>query len=101
MSDFVYTDAKGVSTSGIVAGYKAVRESYAPFSEHYHEPIGPISCWETEKGYFMMGQATMFANLPVPGEAKAKADANGKNWDLALPDMTFGFPTKLVVGQVC
>lgn len=49
----------------------------------------------------MMGQATMFANLPVPGEAKAKADANGKNWDLALPDMTFGFPTKLVVGQVC
>jgi hypothetical protein len=86
-TDYVYTDGKGVTTTGAIEAHKAATATYAPFSEYRHEPNGPLSCWETETGYFMIGQATLFADLPVPGEDKSKTDANGKKWDLAIPGM--------------
>jgi hypothetical protein len=86
-TDYVYTDGKGVTTTGAIEAHRAATTTYAPFSEFYHEPNGPLSCWETETGYFMIGQATLFADLPVPGEAKSKTDGNGKKWDLAIPGM--------------
>jgi hypothetical protein len=88
-ADYVYTDAKGVESKGALEGHKAASAVYAPFSEYHHEPIGPAAVWETENGYFMTGQATLFADLPVPGEAKSKADASGKKWDLAIPGKHF------------
>lgn len=60
---------------------------YAPFAAHKHEPDGSISCWETEDGWEMMGQATVFADLPVPGDPKTKKDLSGRAWDLSLPGM--------------
>jgi hypothetical protein len=88
-TDYIYIDAKGIATKGAVEAHRAATATYAPFSEYHHEPNGPLACWETENGYFMMGQATLFADLPVPGEAKSKADASGKNWDLAIPGKYF------------
>lgn len=35
----------------------------------------------------MIGQATLFADLPVPGDAKSKVDTEGRSWDLAIPGM--------------
>ncbi|QDS74411.1 hypothetical protein FKW77_005829 [Venturia effusa] len=86
-TDYVFTDGKGVSTKGAVEAHRAATAVYAPFSEYHHEPDGPLSCWETENGYFMMGQATLFADLPVPGETKSKVDVEGRKWDFAIPAM--------------
>lgn len=86
-NDYVFTDGKGVSTKGAVEAHRAATAAYAPFSGYHHEPNGPLSCWETGNGYFMIGQATLFADLPVPGDAKSKVDAEGRSWDLAMPGM--------------
>jgi hypothetical protein len=34
----------------------------------------------------MVGKATMFAELPVPGD-KQKTDLTGKKWDVGVPSM--------------
>jgi len=83
--DYTYTNPKGESFTGPVVGHKAALETYAPFSEHKHEPVGPLAVWDTDNGWFMVGQATLFGDLPVPGEPKSKADATGRKWDLAIP----------------
>jgi hypothetical protein len=84
--DMLYQAANGEVSTGSKA-IVANLATYAPFAAHMHEPNGTISCWETEDGWEMMGQATLFANLPVPGGEKTKKDLTGKAWDIAAPGM--------------
>jgi hypothetical protein len=85
-SDVIFHKPTGEVFSADKAIHAAL-EMYAPFSAHKHEPSGPICCWETANGWEMLGQATLFADLPVPGGAKVHKDLSGKEWDLAMPGM--------------
>ncbi|ORY19303.1 hypothetical protein BCR34DRAFT_210604 [Clohesyomyces aquaticus] len=76
------------STGEVVCGgdaaWKAIKEVYAPFSEHQHIPQF-IAVWERENGWEMLGVATLYWSLPVPGEGVKVKDDNGKEWDGAGP----------------
>jgi hypothetical protein len=82
--DFTFTKPTGESASG-EAGWAALLETYAPLTEHFHEPRWFL-IWETTTGYKLTGCAIMYGNLPVPGEKKHK-DLKGKEWDFAGPGM--------------
>ena len=58
----------------------------SPFISYFHEPYFLMGS-ETDDGYEMLGQATLFANLPgapAPGESKVK-DKSSKERDLSVP----------------
>jgi len=57
----------------------ALKEVYGPFSEHVHDPT-LLVCWETEKGWDMLGVANLWWNLQAPGEDKIDG-YGGKAWD--------------------
>lgn len=83
--DFVYQKATGELIQGGYAAIEALKETYAPFTENKHEPRC-LSCWETDDGWEMMGEAMLFGDLQAPGEKdQIHADANGRKWDLAIP----------------
>lgn len=44
-----------------------------------------IVVWERENGWEMLGVATLYWNLPVPGEGAKVKGAKGKLWDGAGP----------------
>jgi hypothetical protein len=84
--DFVYVAPDGQTTEGREKALDAIKALYGPLTAHWHEPFF-LNCFETEYGYEMIGQATMWANLPgepAAGETK-KHDKNGKAWDVGGP----------------
>jgi hypothetical protein len=85
--DHVYQAPNGEVATGSKAAVNAALATYAPFAAHMHEPNGTISCWETQDGWEMLGQATLFIDLPVPGGPKTKKDLSGRAWDIAAPGM--------------
>src|SRR5438045_6363355 len=54
--DFVLTKATGEVFSGGTTAFEAIKEMYAPFAAHYHEPKFGI-IWETSDGYELFGVA--------------------------------------------
>ena len=81
--DFVLTKFDGTVLPPGEASWKGWLEGYAPFSEHLHEP--KYCCvYERDGGWEMVGMATIFGNLHVPGE-KTKTDLSGRKWDVAVP----------------
>ncbi|KAJ9639319.1 hypothetical protein H2201_008311 [Coniosporium apollinis] len=82
-SDYTLHEANGTIVSGGEAGWAALKNIYSPFSAHLHDPTFLI-WWETEKGWEMIGQADMCANLAAPGGQKKK-DRNGNEWDVIIP----------------
>jgi hypothetical protein len=85
-ADFVHTGANGTVYNGFDATFPALQQIYAPFVAFSHEPRF-LNCWETDDGWEMVGTATMYADLPVPGGEKTNEDLTGKKWDLGLPGM--------------
>lgn len=64
---------------------QAVKEVYAPFSSHVHDPTFLV-CWETEKGYDMIGVANLWFNLAgSKGDEPKTSGYGGKDWDGANP----------------
>jgi hypothetical protein len=85
-SDFALTKADGTSTVGVEKGINVLRETYGALTGHLHEPYYVVVN-ETNNGWEMLGQATLYANLPgtpVSGEVKIK-DGEGKEWDMSVP----------------
>jgi hypothetical protein len=81
--DFIFTKTDGTVLPPGEASWKGWLESYASFSEHLHE--ARYCCvYERDGGWEMMGLATIYANLHVPGE-KTKTDSSGRQWDVAVP----------------
>jgi len=85
-ADYTYTKADGTTATGGLPAHQLAMATYAPFSAYSHVPK-MLACWETENGWYMTGQATLFADLPVPGGEKTKADLTGRKWDLEMEAM--------------
>jgi limonene-1,2-epoxide hydrolase len=81
--DVVYRQSDGSTVSG-EAAFKAMLEKYAPLSGHEHEPKMAV-VWETADGWEVLGEATLFADLPVPGGEKKHTNVAGRKWDIAVP----------------
>jgi hypothetical protein len=85
-SDFTYVAPDGQVHEGRDKALEAIKTTYAPLTAQCHRPYFMV-CTETEEGYDMIGQATLYANLsgePAAGESKV-TDKDGKKWDLAIP----------------
>ncbi|KAK1029437.1 hypothetical protein LTR33_017233, partial [Friedmanniomyces endolithicus] len=80
--EFTLKKSTGEVVEGTDKAWAALQEIYAPFSEHVHDPTFCV-CWETEKGWDMLGVASMWYNLQAPGEGKMKG-FGGKEWDGVL-----------------
>ena len=89
-SSFQKTD--GSQHHGLDAAMMTTRQNYEPLQTHYHEPHS-IVCVETDDGYKMWGQATLFGNLAgVPAEGETKVtDRMGREWDVELPGGWFNY----------
>ncbi|MCJ1319178.1 hypothetical protein MMC15_004511 [Xylographa vitiligo] len=89
-SSFQKTD--GSQHHGLEAAMMTTRQNYEPLQTHYHEPHS-IVCVETDDGYKMWGQATLFGNLAgVPAEGETKVtDRMGREWDVELPGGWFNY----------
>ncbi|KIW08374.1 uncharacterized protein PV09_01290 [Verruconis gallopava] len=85
-ADTVHQNSDGSVYTGLDACFTAIQQIYAPFAAFVHEPRF-WTVWEVDGGFEMVGQAVMYADLPVPGGEKAHEDMNGKKWDLALQGM--------------
>ncbi|KAK0342825.1 hypothetical protein LTR91_023173 [Friedmanniomyces endolithicus] len=81
-TEFTLKKSTGEVVEGADKAWAALQEIYAPFSEHVHDPTFCV-CWETEKGWDMLGVASMWYNLQAPGEGKMKG-FGGKEWDGVL-----------------
>ncbi|KAF2396962.1 hypothetical protein EJ06DRAFT_533675 [Trichodelitschia bisporula] len=84
-SDFKYQRMNGMTYSGENAWIE-IDVIYAVFAEAKHEPSGTVVAWETEKGWEMMGQFFMWANLRGPPTPLSKGDSwaidsEGREWD--------------------
>jgi len=49
-SDWTYQKSTGETFEGNEKAVDALKETYAPFSAHVHDPTFVV-CWETEKGW--------------------------------------------------
>jgi hypothetical protein len=83
-ADLVHINADGTRYEGFDTVFAAIQQIYAPFAAFVHEPRFSI-IWETEDGWEMVGEAVMYADLPVPGGEKTHEDMNGRKWDLGMP----------------
>lgn len=85
-SDCVLHKSTGEVVSGGDAAWKSLsKETYAPFSGHCHDPQFLVA-WEIDGGWEMLGVATLYWTLAVPGDGGAKVkDSKGKEWDGAGP----------------
>ncbi|KAK5685444.1 hypothetical protein LTS10_003522 [Elasticomyces elasticus] len=81
--DWTLQKSTGEVVEGADKAWAALQEVYAPFSEHVHNPSF-LACWETEKGWDMIGIAYLWYNLQAPGDGKIKG-YGGKEWDGVLP----------------
>lgn len=52
-SDFEYQKSTGEEFKGVSKAWEALKETYAPFASHVHDPSW-LLCWETEKGWDMV-----------------------------------------------
>lgn len=88
-SDFTYVHTDGIEYSGFEKAHAACVELYGPFQAGFAHVPRFWTCWENDDGKWeMVGDATMFANLPDgTGGEKIHADNDGKKWDLALSSM--------------
>lgn len=84
--DFVLNKADGSSAPGSQAAWNALQEVYGPFTANLHHP-SYLVCHETEKGWTMIGQATLYVTLvgPAGADEKKVKSPNGKEWDVAIP----------------
>ena len=78
--------ADGREFKGADEVWAALPLTYGPFVQYYHQPYF-LNCFEIAKGYEMIGQATLFANLPgeAGGDEQKVTDNQGKKWDVAVP----------------
>ena len=78
--------ADGRAFNGADAVWAAQPLTYGPFVQYYHQPYFVI-CVEIDDGYEMIGQATVFANLPgePTGDEQKAADDKGRKWDVGVP----------------
>jgi hypothetical protein len=75
----------GEVVSGGDASFASLKnEIYAPLKDHLHDPQYVV-CWEVENGWEMLGVATLYYNLAVPGEGNKVKGRQGKEWDGAIP----------------
>lgn len=78
----------GQKDTGAQASLDALfKEIYAPFSKHAHVPTHLV-CYEVDDGWEMMGLATVYWNLAVPGKQESGEkvkDKQGNEWDGAMP----------------
>lgn len=81
--DFTFILPSGLALTG-PAAWSAILTMYSPFTAHSHEPFH-YCVVPTETGYDLLGQAMMYANLPVPGGGDKKKDLQGREWDLGVP----------------
>jgi hypothetical protein len=82
-NDFTFTKSDGTILPPGEESWKGWLEGYAPFTKYYHE-AQYVCVYERNGGWEMMGIATVYADLPVPGE-KTKKDSTGRQWDVAVP----------------
>ncbi|KAF3038963.1 hypothetical protein E8E12_001185 [Didymella heteroderae] len=86
--DHVLIRTTGQKDSGAQASVDALyKEIYAPFAKWSHVPEHLI-CYEVDDGWEMMGFATLWWNLAVPGKQESGGkvkDAQGNEWDGANP----------------
>lgn len=77
-------------------------EVYAPFAKYTHIPNHLIT-YEVDDGWEMMGYATLYWNLAVPGKTESGdgkvKDAQGREWDGANP-AAFNFRYRKVDGGI-
>jgi hypothetical protein len=88
-ADWTHVHSDGTKYEGFDAGFEAIQQIFAPFTEGFsHEPRF-WACWENEDGgWEMIGEAFVYANLPRGGYGEGVlADMSGKKWDLAAPGM--------------
>lgn len=86
-SPYTYIKSDGSIFTGDEA-WEVNKATYAPFTKFYHEPYFAI-CIDTEYGWEMIGQATVYANLPGErgeGEPERVRDkGKGEEWDVKVP----------------
>ncbi|KAK3110986.1 hypothetical protein LTR53_014188 [Teratosphaeriaceae sp. CCFEE 6253] len=78
-ADWTLQKSTGEVVEGAEKAWAALAEVYAPFGAHVHDPVFLV-CWETGKGWDMLGIASLWYNLQAPGEGKIKG-FGGKEWD--------------------
>lgn len=87
-SDHVLIRTTGQKDSGAQASVDALyKEIYAPFAKWVHIPQHLI-CYEVDDGWEMIGLATLYWTLAVPGKAESGEkvkDAEGNEWDGCNP----------------
>jgi hypothetical protein len=82
--DFTFQKPDGTTTTDAASSWAALKETYAPFSAHYHEPVWVVIFEhpEIEGGYVLMGRGTIFGKFVVPREGSAKVrDMQGREWE--------------------
>ncbi|KAK3075491.1 hypothetical protein LTR53_001108 [Teratosphaeriaceae sp. CCFEE 6253] len=82
-ADWTLQKSTGEVVEGAEKAWVALAEVYAPFAAHVHDPVFLV-CWETAKGWDMLGIASLWYNLQAPGEGKIKG-FGGEEWDGVLP----------------
>ncbi|KAF3037728.1 hypothetical protein E8E11_005283 [Didymella keratinophila] len=86
--DHFLVRSTGQKDTGAQASVDALyKEIYAPFAEHAHVPYHLV-CYEVDDGWEMMGLATVYWNLAVPGKQESGEkvkDKEGNEWDGAMP----------------
>ncbi|KAF3009475.1 hypothetical protein E8E13_002758 [Curvularia kusanoi] len=92
----------GQEDKGAAASVAAIQnEIYAPFAKWSHVPFQLVA-YETDEGWEMIGMATFYWTLAVPGKQESGSkvkDAQGNEWDGATPG-GFGFKYKKVDGGI-
>ncbi|KAL8689355.1 MAG: hypothetical protein Q9218_004958 [Villophora microphyllina] len=79
--DWTLQTANGAIYHGGENAWKeGIPSVYSLFKAHLHEPNFAVT-FETSDGWEMIGQADMYAYLPVPGSEQKIKDPSGKEWD--------------------
>ncbi|KAH7392327.1 hypothetical protein DE146DRAFT_790847 [Phaeosphaeria sp. MPI-PUGE-AT-0046c] len=84
-SDHKLNKSTGEVVSGGDASFSAMRdEIYAPLAQHFHDPQYLVA-WDDGDEHEMIGVASLFYNLAIPGDGNKIKDRNGKSWDGVIP----------------
>ncbi|KAF1925030.1 uncharacterized protein M421DRAFT_8291 [Didymella exigua CBS 183.55] len=100
--DHVLVRTTGQMDAGAQASVDALyKVLYAPFAKWAHIPQHVI-CYAVEDGWEMMGHATLYWTLAVPGKQESGAnvrDQEGNEWDGANP-AAFNFRYRMEGGEI-
>jgi len=102
-SDHLLVRTTGQKDEGAEASIAALsKEIYAPFAQYTHIPTHLVT-YEVSDGWEMVGYATLYWNLAVPGkteggETKVR-DGQGREWDGCNP-AAFNFKYRRVDGGI-